>query len=208
MHTIALVEDDPGLRDTLTQLIAGTRGWKITGAYPSAEAALPALKRQPPHVVLMDINLPGISGIECVQQIKKTHPDLLVLMLTVYDNSDQVFAALAAGACGYLLKRDIPHKLLPALDDALTGGSPMSSHIARQVVRFFHTQGRAKKETDDLTPRERQILELLAQGSLYKEIASDLGIGTETVNTHIRNIYAKLHVRSRTEAVVKFLAAK
>ena len=110
--------------------------------------------------------------------------------------------------CGYLLKRDIPLKLLAALDDALTGGSPMSSHIARQVVRFFHTQGRAKKETDDLTPRERQILELLAQGSLYKEIASDLGIGTETVNTHIRNIYAKLHVRSRTEAVIKFLAAK
>lgn len=208
MTTLAIVEDDAGLRDSLASLIAGAQGWKLTGAYESAEAALPALTKQPPALVLMDINLPGMSGIECVHRLKEKVQDLLVLMVTVYDNSDQVFAALAAGACGYLLKRDIPLRLVDSLNDALAGGSPMSSHIARQVVRFFHNQGRARKETDDLTAREKQILELLAQGSLYKEIASELGIGTETVNTHIRNIYAKLHVRSRTEAVIKFLQSR
>ena len=208
MNTLAIVEDDAGLRDSLTRLIAGAEGWKVTGVYATAEAALPAILRQPPNLVLMDINLPGMSGIECVQRLKEKQPELLVLMVTVYDNSDQVFAALAAGACGYLLKRDIPVKLVDSLSDALQGGSPMSSHIARQVVKFFHHQGQARKETDDLTTREKQILELLAQGSLYKEIAAELGIGTETVNTHIRNIYAKLHVRSRTEAVIKFLKGR
>jgi len=207
-NTLAIVEDDAGLRDSLARLIAGARGWKLIGSYESAESAVPALTRQVPNLVLMDINLPGMSGIECVQRLKEKLPDLLVLMVTVYDNSDQVFAALAAGACGYLLKRDIPLRLVDSLNDALDGGSPMSSHIARQVVRFFHTQGKARKETDDLTGREKQILELLAQGSLYKEIASELGIGTETVNTHIRNIYSKLHVRSRTEAVIKFLQSR
>ena len=208
MHTITIVEDDAGLRDSLALLIQGARGWKLTGTHPSAEAALPALTRHPPEVVLMDINLPGMSGIECVHRLKESVPQVLVLMVTVYDNSDQVFAALAAGASGYLLKRDVPSRLLDFLQDILNGGAPMSSHIARQVVRFFHNQGRAKKETDDLTARERQILEGLAQGSLYKEIASELNIGVETVNTHVRNIYAKLHVRNRTEAVLKFLQSR
>ncbi len=208
INTIAIVEDDAGLRESLAGILREAAGWKITGAWPSAEAALPALIRQPPKVVLMDINLPGKSGIECVSKLKERHPDVLVMMLTVYDNSDNVFASLAAGASGYLLKRDIPARLLDAINDVAAGGAPMSSHIALQVVRFFHQQGQAKKDTDDLTNRERQILELLAQGSLYKEIASELAIAVETVNTHVRNIYSKLQVRSRTEAVVKFLQSK
>lgn len=206
--TIAIVDDDSGLRADLTRLLTGAPGWTLTGAYSTAETALSAFLRQPPDVVLMDINLPGMSGIDCVTRLKERAPHVQVLMVTIYDNSDQVFAALAAGASGYLLKRDAPAKLIESLEDMLNGGAPMSSHIARQVVRFFHRQGQARKETSDLTTRERQILERLAQGALYKEIASELGIGLETVNTHIRNIYSKLQVRSRTEAVVKFLQSR
>ena len=207
-HSIAIVEDDPSHRISLELLIEGDRDWRLTGSWSSAEAALPTLLRQPPEVVLMDINLPGMSGIECVHRLKERRPEAHVLMVTVYDNSDQVFAALSAGASGYLVKRDVPVRLIGFLLEILDGGAPMSSHIALQVVRFFHQQGKAKKETDELTGRERQILEMLAQGSFYKEIASGLKIGVETVNTHIRNIYAKLHVRSRTEAVIKYLQSR
>ena len=207
-HTIAIVEDDRSLRSSLELLIAGDPAWRLTGAYASAEAALPALLREAPEMVLMDINLPGMSGIECVLRLKERQPEVLVLMVTVYETGDQVFAALSAGASGYLLKRDVPVRLISFLQEILAGGAPMSSHIALQVVRFFHQQGKAKKDTEELTPRERQILEQLAQGALYKEIASDLKIGVETVNTHIRNIYSKLHVRSRTEAVIKYLQSK
>ncbi|WP_035600930.1 response regulator transcription factor [Haloferula sp. BvORR071] len=204
-RTIALVEDDPVLRETITEVLTASGTWQVTAAYSDAESALAAMKQQHPDVVLMDIQLPGMSGIECVARLKALHPDIQVLMVTVYDNNDRIFDALAAGASGYLLKRDAPTKLLECLEDLLSGGSPMSSAIARKVVQHFQKEPPAKNEDHNLTPREKQILELLVKGGLYKEIAWDLGIGVETVRTHLHNIYAKLHVRTRTEAVVKYL---
>jgi DNA-binding NarL/FixJ family response regulator len=205
IHTIALVEDDELLRETVAEILSASPKWKLTSIYPDAEAALAGLKAACPEVVLMDIQLPGMSGIECVAKLKEIHPGAQVLMVTVYDNNDRIFDALAAGASGYLLKRDAPTKLLDALDELLTGGSPMSGAIARKVVQHFQATPPSKNEDHNLTPREKQILELLVKGGLYKEIAWDLGIGVETVRTHLHNIYGKLHVRTRTEAVVKYL---
>lgn len=149
--------------------------------------------------------LPGMSGIHCVAQLKALHPAVLVLMVTVYDNNERIFDALAAGASGYLLKRDAPAKLLEALKDLLASGSPMSHVIARKVVQHFQKEPPIRNKDLNLTPRETQILELLVKGSLYKEIAWDLGIGFETVRSRIDNIYNKLHLRTRTEAVGKYL---
>jgi DNA-binding NarL/FixJ family response regulator len=207
-HTIALVEDDASLRETLAEIISSSAKWQLVASYPDAESALEGMKATCPEVVLMDIQLPGISGIECAGRLKVLHPELQILMVTVYDNNDRIFDALAAGASGYLLKRDAPSKLLECLDDLLAGGSPMSSAIARKVVQHFQKEPPAKNEDHNLTPREKQILELLVKGGLYKEIAWDLGIGVETVRTHLHNIYAKLHVRTRTEAVVKYLGGR
>lgn len=204
-HDIAIVEDDPSLGAILSEIVGASPGWRFVAHYGTAEAALEGMAAECPEVVLMDIQLPGMSGIQCVGKLKAAHPEALVLMVTVYDNSERIFEALAAGASGYLLKRDIPTKLMEALDDLLAGGSPMSSAIARKVVQHFQKESPARNENHNLTPREKQILELLAKGSLYKEIAWDLGIGFETVRSHIDNIYKKLHVRTRTEAVVKFL---
>jgi len=204
-HTISIVEDDPSLGGILSEIVKTSADWNLVKHYSSAEEALEGMAAGCPEVVLMDIQLPGMSGIECVGKLKAAHPTVLVLMVTVYDNNERIFDALAAGASGYLLKRDIPTKLMEALDDLLAGGSPMSSAIARKVVQHFQKPAPTKNEDHNLTPRERQILEQLAKGSLYKEIAWDLGIGFETVRSHIDNIYKKLHVRSRTEAVVKFL---
>jgi DNA-binding NarL/FixJ family response regulator len=204
-HTIALVEDDANLRETLADIISSASGWRLVASYPDAERALAGMASTCPEVVLMDIQLPGMSGIECVARLKARHPAVQVLMVTVYDNNDRIFDALAAGASGYLLKRDAPAKLPECLDDLLAGGSPMSSAIARKVVQHFQKEPPAKNDDHNLTPREKQILELLVKGGLYKEIAWDLGIGVETVRTHLHNIYAKLHVRTRTEAVVKYL---
>jgi DNA-binding NarL/FixJ family response regulator len=205
LHTIALVEDDELLRETVAEILAASPKWSLTGTYADAEAALDGMKTACPEVVLMDIQLPGMSGIECVTKLKELHPEAQVLMVTVYDNNDRIFNALAAGASGYLLKRDAPAKLLDALDELLAGGSPMSGAIARKVVQHFQATPPSKNQDHNLTPREKQILELLVKGGLYKEIAWDLGIGVETVRTHLHNIYAKLHVRTRTEAVVKYL---
>ena len=204
-HAIALVEDDANLRETLADIISSASDWRLVASYPDAETALAGMASACPEVVLMDIQLPGMSGIECVARLKAQLPGVQVLMVTVYDNNDRIFDALAAGASGYLLKRDAPAKLLECLDDLLAGGSPMSSAIARKVVQHFQKEPPAKNEDHNLTPREKQILELLVKGGLYKEIAWDLGIGVETVRTHLHNIYAKLHVRTRTEAVVKYL---
>lgn len=204
-HTIALVEDDASLRETLADILTSSGEWQLTASYPDAESALEGMKASCPNVVLLDIQLPGISGIECAARLKAQHPEVQLLMVTVYDNNDRIFDALAAGASGYLLKRDAPAKLLECLDDLIAGGSPMSSAIARKVVQHFQKEAPAKNEDHNLTPREKQILELLVKGGLYKEIAWDLGIGVETVRTHLHNIYAKLHVRTRTEAVVKYL---
>ena len=204
-HSISIVEDDPSLGGILSEIVSTSPDWRLVKHYSSAESALEGMASACPEVVLMDIQLPGMSGIECVGKLKAAHPAVLVLMVTVYDNNERIFDALAAGASGYLLKRDIPTKLMEALDDLLAGGSPMSSAIARKVVQHFQKPAPTRNEDHNLTPRERQILEQLAKGSLYKEIAWDLGIGFETVRSHIDNIYKKLHVRSRTEAVVKFL---
>ena len=203
-HTIAIVEDDESLRGILTEIIAASP-WRLVNTFSNAETALEGFAKSCPEVVLMDIQLPGMSGIECVAKLKALHPEVLVLMVTVYDNNERIFEALAAGASGYLLKRDAPAKLLEALDDLLAGGSPMSGAIARKVVQHFQKDPPTRNVEHKLTPRETQILELLVKGSLYKEIAWDLGIGFETVRSHIDNIYNKLHVRTRTEAVVKYL---
>ncbi|MFC7335638.1 response regulator [Haloferula chungangensis] len=205
IHTIAIIEDDPSLRETLSDLVSTAKSLKLTGTYPSAETALEAIADSAPAVVLMDIQLPGMSGIECAARLKEKFPEIQIMMVTVYDNNDRIFDALAAGASGYLLKRDAPDKLLESLEDLMAGGSPMSSAIARKVVQNFRTPVKTKGKDLDLTPRETEILDLLVKGSLYKEIAWDLGIGVETVRTHLHNIYSKLHVRTRTEAVVKYL---
>jgi DNA-binding NarL/FixJ family response regulator len=202
--TVAIVEDDPDLQVLLKELLLDTR-FEVVATFSDAESAIRALAKNCPQLVIMDIQLPKMTGIECVSQLKLRQPSANVLMVTVYENNERVFDALAAGASGYLLKRDVPTKLIESLEDMLTGGSPMSSAIARKVVQHFQ-KTKAPSVAEQLTPRELQILELLAKGGLYKEIAADLGIGYETVRSHIDNIYKKLHVRTRTEAVVKFLS--
>ncbi len=169
----------------------------------SAEAAIATLPAEKPTVVLMDINLPGLSGIDCVCRLKPLMPETQFVMLTVYEDADHIFNALTAGASGYLLKRTPRAELLAALKDVHAGGSPMSSNIARKVVQSFRGTGPQPSETNDLSPREREVLELLARGYLYKEIAGSLQISGPTVNTYIRRIYEKLHVRSRSQAVAK-----
>lgn len=202
---VAVIEDDLGIRETLARLLEVSEGVRCVGTFATGEAALRELPATNPDVVLVDINLPGISGIDVVAALKIKHPELLFLVLTVYEDSSKIFQALAAGANGYLLKRVAPARLLEAIREVHEGGAPMSSSIARQVVKSFHRMGTAQQEDGNLSPRETQILELLTDGFLYKEIAEQLGIGLETVRTHIRRIYDKLHVRTRTEAVVKHL---
>ncbi len=200
---VSIVEDDPDLRATMVALIGGTPNFTVQGAYGSAEEALRNILRSLPGVVLMDIHLPRLSGIECVRQLKARLPDLLIVMLTVSDSADDVFPALAAGASGYLLKRTPPAQLLQAIEEVHQHGAPMSPPIARMIVQTFFQRGQPAPEP--LTEREELVLRHLAKGWRYKEIAADLGVGVETVHTHIRHIYAKLHVTSRTEAVVKYL---
>jgi DNA-binding NarL/FixJ family response regulator len=202
---VAIVEDDERIRESLTVLIQGVEGFRCVGSHASAEEALRAVPAEKPDVVLMDINLPKMSGIECVGKLKAKLPKTQILMLTVYDDSDLVFKALTQGASGYIIKRTAPDRLMDAIRDAYQGGSPMSPHIARKVVQYFHQLGPGPHETESLTDREREVLEHLAKGYLYKEIADALGIGLETVRRHLSNIYGKLHVHTRTEAVVKLL---
>ena len=206
MTSVGIVEDDPGVREHLTRLIEQTPGFSCVGAWPSGEDAVPALLAALPDIVLMDVHLPGMSGIDCVAALKEKAPESHVLMLTVYEDSEKIFRALSAGANGYLVKRDIPKKLIPALREMLSGGAPMSSHIARRVVSYFQKKP-VTPSTDQtvLSPREKEVLALLAEGCLYKEIAEKLSIGLETVRTHVQRIYQKLQVRTRTEAVVRFL---
>lgn len=206
-NTIALVEDDTTLREALGELIGSAESWKLVGSYPDAEMALDSIPLDPPEVVLMDIQLPGMSGVECVARLRELCPDTLVLMVTVYDTNDRIFDALAAGASGYLLKHEAPAKLLESLQELLEGGSPMSGAIARKVVQHFLKPLSSKDETLNLTPRETEVVELLVKGRLYKEIGMDCGISLDTVRSHLRSIYKKLHVRTRTEAVVKYLGS-
>ena len=205
--SVSIVEDDAGVRNTLAKLIDSSSGFRCLSQHPTAESALKELPKANPEVVLMDINLPGLSGVECVRRLKPTLPRAQIIMLTVYQNTEHIFNALAAGATGYLLKQTPPAELLAAIRDVHGGGSPMSSHIARKIVQSFQKPAPAKSGLESLTPRETEVLDYLAKGFLYKEIADALKISYDTVHAHIRKIYEKLQVRSRTEAVARHYQA-
>jgi DNA-binding NarL/FixJ family response regulator len=202
---LAVIEDDLGLREHLKQWAERHAGLKCIGTFATAEEAILALRSCRPDVWLVDINLPGQSGIAFVSQLCRSESQAKVLMLTAYEDSERIFEALKAGATGYLLKRHAAKQLLPAIQQLHQGGAPMSPEIARQVVAHFHQNGKQESTLDTLTPRERVILDSLSKGYPYKEIASSLDISLDTVRTHLRRIYEKLHVHSRTEAVVKYL---
>jgi DNA-binding NarL/FixJ family response regulator len=206
LRRVAIVEDDRGLRDQLQKILTSAPGVCCVGIFSSAEKALEGMVPVQPDVILMDINLPGISGIECVARLRNDLPATHFIMLTVYEDSERIFQALQAGADGYLVKSSPTDVLLRAIEDVHQGGAPMSSHIARIVVRQFRQNdpGPPRDETEGLAPREREVLNLLACGFVYKEIADQLGIGTETVKTYVKNICKKLHVRNRLEAVARY----
>ena len=202
---VSIVDDNDQIREGLSVLINGSAGFQCVATYPTAENALKYLPAHKPDVVLMDIQLPGMSGIECVRDLKKLLPDLQIMMLTVYEDDDNVFKSILAGASGYVLKKTPPSELLEAISDLHNGGSPMSDRIARKVVQAFQQMGKSSRETENLTQRESEILSYVAKGFQDKEIAEKFFLSSETVRTHLRNIYKKLHVRSRTEATLKYL---
>jgi len=202
---VSIVEDNDKLRGTLARVLDRAEGFKCVSQHPSAEDALKELPGIKPDVVLMDINLPGLNGVECVRQLKPMLPQTQVMMLTVYEDTENIFNALAAGASGYMLKRTSSRELLAAIQELHRGGSPMTMHIARKVVQSLQKEPAAAQTTENLSEREQQVLDLLSQGLIYKEIADKLQISYETVHTYIRRIYEKLQVRTRTEAVAKFL---
>ncbi len=201
--SVVIVEDDRGLREEIVRILRSAPDIACTGAFASAEEALPRILEKHPDVVLMDIKLPGMSGIQCVTEIKKSAPDLQIIMVTIYEDSERIFRALKAGANGYLVKSSHPDQLLESIRDVYKGGAPMSSHIARKVVQHFHLAGISPEEGENLSPREREVLELLSMGFIYKEIGDKLNIGVETVRTYVKSICYKMHVRSRIEAVAK-----
>ncbi|MBU6409432.1 MAG: response regulator transcription factor [Verrucomicrobia bacterium] len=203
--TVSIVEDDRETRESLGELLNGAPGLRCLRNYPTGEAALLGIPAEKPNVVLVDINLPGISGIECVSKLKGQLPQLQVLMITTYEDGDLIFRSLRAGASGYLLKKTPHAKLIEAIKEVHSGGAPMSMQIARKVVQHFHQIQQPVFNVDKLTKREQEILALLAKGRRYKEIMDDLGLSLSTVRTHLAHIYGKLHVQSRTEAAVKFL---
>jgi DNA-binding NarL/FixJ family response regulator len=215
MITVSIVDDEPRLRQSITTFVNGSQGFKCISGYGSAESALKGLPADKPNVVLMDINMGGMNGIECVEKLKSQCPDMQILMLTVYEDTEKIFRALAAGANGYLLKRSSPETLLAAIQEVHGGGSPMTSSIARKVVASFQKHKSAAASTEEnasaekksvaLSPREAAVLDGLAKGWTYKQLASELNISTDTIRTYIRRIYEKLHVQSRIEAVVKYL---
>lgn len=203
--TVSIVEDNEQLRNTLARVISRAEGFRCLSQYGDGETAVKGLVKDRPEVVLMDINLPGINGVECVRRLKQSAPATQVVMLTVYEDTENIFNALAAGAAGYLLKRTKSAELLEAIREVHRGGSPMTTHIARKVTQSFLRAGPSAQPTENLSEREQEVLDCLSQGFLYKEIAEKLGISYETVHTYIRRIYEKLQVRTRTEAVAKFL---
>jgi DNA-binding NarL/FixJ family response regulator len=206
--TVSIVEDDPRACGGFARLVDSSEDCRCISQHGSAEQAIDELPKIAPDVVLMDINLPGINGVAGVQRLKELLPRTQFVMLTVYEDSDLIFSALKAGATGYLLKRSAPTDLLAAIREVHSGGSPMTSQIARKIVQSFQHRPAGVAETHKLTTREAEVLDHLAQGYLYKEIADVLKISYTTVNTHIRHIYEKLHVTSRTEAVSKHLRAR
>jgi DNA-binding NarL/FixJ family response regulator len=203
--SVSIVEDNAQVRVSLAKLIDSSPGYRCVSQHGSAEDALVEIPKIRPEVVLMDINLPGLNGVECVRRLKPQLPGTQIIMLTVYQNTEHIFNALTAGATGYLLKQTPPAELLAAIKEVHAGGSPMSSHIARKIVQSFQHPAPASAEAQSLSPREAEVLDLLAKGFLYKEIAEQMKVSYATVHTHIRHVYEKLHVRSRTEAVAKHL---
>jgi len=202
---VSIIEDDAWIRENLGERVRQTQGFACVGAYRTGEEALAQLPALAPDVILMDINLPKMNGIECVRQLKALLPSAQVLMLTVYEDSDKIFNSLLAGASGYLLKRTPQAEILDAIAEVHRGNSPMTGHIARKVVQYFNQRGGFGTEVEKLSQREREVLEHLAQGMPYKEIASLLSVSLDTVRVHIKGIYGKLHVHSRGEAVAKYL---
>jgi DNA-binding NarL/FixJ family response regulator len=202
--TVSIVEDHPGTRERLVALLSEP-GLRCSGAYPTAEEALVGIPLDPPDVAMVDINLPGINGIELVRRLKAELPSLNVLMVTTYDETDLIFNSLRAGATGYILKSAPATELIHAIEQIHAGGSPMSMPIARKVVSYFSQVRKRSPDVEKLSKREYEVLSLLAEGYRYKEICSALNISMSTVRTHIRRIYQELQVESRTEATVKFL---
>ena len=205
MISVAIVDDERKLCESIAAFVNGSSGFKCVSSYHSAEAALEHLPADKPDVVLMDINMTGMNGVECVRRLKGLVPEMKIMMLTVYEDSDQIFQALSAGASGYMLKRSTPARLLEAIKELHEGGSPMSSSIARKVVASFQKSGQIREEKINLSPREQTVLESMAKGLTYKQTADHLEISIDTVRTHVRRIYEKLHVKSNTEAVAKYL---
>ena len=202
---VAIVDDDEGIRSSLSALIRRAPGLKLVGEYANGETAVREIPRLLSDVVIMDINLPGMKGYECVRQLKTAHPAIQFLMLTVYEDSDSLFNSLRAGASGYLLKRTASARLLEAIHDVYEGGSPMTPQLARRVVQFFSKPAGESAPLARLTPAEREFLDQLANGYAYKEIADRMNISIDTVRSYVRTVYEKLHVHSRTEATAKYL---
>lgn len=208
---VAIVEDNAALGAGLRKIVESASDFRCVGVWTSAEDALKKIDAFRPQVVLMDINLPGMSGIEATARIKRHLPEMQVIMVTVYRDHDQIFAALKAGASGYLLKRSTPEEVRQAIRDVRSGGAPMSAEIARRVVEAFHQPVKSPEQGGEevkLSKRETEILELLTKGLANKEIADRLDISVETVRVHLRRVYEKLHVHSRTEAAMKFRDSK
>jgi DNA-binding NarL/FixJ family response regulator len=203
--TIAIVEDDAPLRSSIIGILERTAECRCVGGFASAEDALRELPKLAPQVVLMDINLPGMNGVQCVGRLAELLPQAQILMLTVHEDTDTIFDSLAAGASGYLLKPVRAAELLTAVKDVYAGGAPMTSNIARKVVQSFKGTATTSDETKQLSPRERDVLDYLAKGYSYKETAQLMRISYSTVHTHIEHIYQKLHVQSRAQAVAKYL---
>ncbi len=201
--SITIVEDDQGLREQLIKIIETAPDMLCSGAFASAEEALPHIGRSAPDVILMDIKLPKMSGIECLSMVKQFAPSVQVIMVTVYKDSERIFQALKAGANGYLIKSSPPEQMLAAIRDVYSGSAPLSGPIALKVVEHFHKMGPSPKETENLSARERQVLDLLSMGFTYKEIGAKLNISAETVRGYVKNLCQKLHVRSRLEAIAK-----
>ncbi|HUC86198.1 MAG TPA: response regulator transcription factor [Candidatus Acidoferrales bacterium] len=202
---VVIVEDESWLRENLAEEIGRGPGLRCVNSYRTAEEALEGLAADRPDVVLMDINLPGMDGVECIRLLRGLMPEVRCLILTVYEESDKIFNSLLAGASGYLLKRTGTAQLIEAIQQVSDGGSPMSSSIARKVVAYFNELGEDQSETSALSPREQQVLELLARGAAYKVIADQLSLSIETIRMNVKHIYAKLHVHSRGEAAAKFM---
>ena len=208
MTKIAIVEDNKVIRESLMEFVQTDSECQCVFVCATASEALKEIPKCQPDIVLMDIQLPDISGIECTAQLKQLMPSVQIIMVTVYEDTDRIFKALRAGACGYLLKRCTPEELIDAIHEVKQGGAPMSREIARKVIASFREPATSATEVEGLSPREREILELLANGHPNKEIAARVGLTDGTVRWHLRHVYNKLHVRSRMEAALKFLSTK